>query len=85
MSPRSRILHLLLSVYLTIQVTISYAGKAIPKSPYSVKVEGAAGDPEKVTAEGPGLQATGVQHSKKTFFEVFTEGMCTESHCHCFS
>ena len=51
-----------------------FAGKAIPKSPYSVKVEGAAGDPEKVTAEGPGLQATGVQHSKKTYFEIFTEG-----------
>ncbi|XP_067932451.1 filamin-A-like isoform X2 [Watersipora subatra] len=55
-------------------VSISFAGKEIPKSPYKVTVEGAAGDPEKVTAEGPGLQAGGVQAGKKTYFEVFTEG-----------
>ena len=38
-------------------------------------MEGAAGDPEKVTAAGPGLEASGVQAGKKTYFEVFTEGM----------
>lgn len=60
--------------FVFLQVKISFAGREIPKSPYTVKVEGAAGDAEKVTAEGPGLQATGVQHSKKTSFEIFTEG-----------
>jgi len=62
-----------------LQVTITFAGKEIPKSPYLVLVEGAAGDPEKVTAEGPGLESTGVQAGKKTYFEVFTEGRIDDS------
>lgn len=56
-------------------MTITFAGKEIPKSPYTVTVEGSAGDAEKVSAEGPGLQASGVQSGKITHFEVFTEGM----------
>ncbi|CAG5133090.1 unnamed protein product, partial [Candidula unifasciata] len=55
------------------RVIIKFAGKEIPKSPFSVKVEGAAGDPAKVTAAGPGLEKTGVIVGKKTYFEVYTQ------------
>lgn len=54
---------------------IQFAGQEIPKSPFKVLVEGAPGDPTKVTAAGPGLEPYGVQAGKKTFFEVYTEGM----------
>lgn len=63
-------------MWLLLQVTITFAGKEIPKSPFKVDVEGSAGDASKVTASGPGLEASGVQQGKKTYFEVFTEGMC---------
>lgn len=53
---------------------IQFAGQEIPKSPFKVNVEGAPGDPSKVTAAGPGLQPHGLQAGKKTFFEVYTEG-----------
>lgn len=39
-----------------------------------MNVEGSAGDAEKVTAAGPGLESSGVQCGKKTYFEVFTAG-----------
>ncbi|BFZ10498.1 hypothetical protein BsWGS_13537 [Bradybaena similaris] len=55
------------------RVIIKFSTKEIPKSPFSVKVEGAAGDPTKVTAAGPGLEKTGVIASKKTYFEVYTQ------------
>ena len=37
-------------------------------------VEGAAGDASKCSAAGPGIERTGVQVNKKTYFEVFTKG-----------
>ncbi|BFZ08117.1 hypothetical protein BsWGS_11156 [Bradybaena similaris] len=57
----------------TYRVIIKFGGKEIPKSPFTVKVEGAAGDPAKVTAAGPGLEKTGVIVLKKTYFEVYTQ------------
>ncbi|RUS81267.1 hypothetical protein EGW08_010971 [Elysia chlorotica] len=54
------------------RIVVKFSGKDIPKSPFNVKVEGAAGDPTKVTAAGPGLEKTGVIVGKKTYFEVFT-------------
>ncbi|GFN93495.1 filamin-a-like [Plakobranchus ocellatus] len=57
----------------TYRVVVKFSAKDIPKSPFSVKVEGAAGDPSKVTAAGPGLEKTGVIAGKKTYFEVFTQ------------
>ena len=56
------------------QVIIKFGEKEIAKSPYTVKVEGAAGDPTKVTAKGPGIEKTGVTVKTKTYFEVFTKG-----------
>ncbi|XP_061187564.1 filamin-A-like isoform X11 [Saccostrea echinata] len=55
------------------KVIIKFGEKEINKSPFSVKVEGAAGDPTKVTASGPGLEKTGVIATKRTYFEVFTK------------
>ena len=37
-------------------------------------VEGYAGDPNKVTASGPGLEPVGVVVSKPTYFDIFTHG-----------
>lgn len=51
---------------------VKFSNKEIPKSPYTVQVEGAAGDPTKVTAAGPGIEKTGVIAGKKTYFEVYT-------------
>lgn len=55
------------------KVTVRFAGKEIPKSPYGVLVEGHAGDPKKVTASGPGLEPTGVMVGRPTYFDVFTK------------
>nr|AKS48135.1 filamin-like protein-1 [Mytilus coruscus] len=55
------------------KVIIKFGGKEVNKSPFKVKVEGAAGDASKVTASGPGIEKTGVVASKRTYFEVFTK------------
>jgi filamin len=56
------------------KVSVKYGGQEIPKSPYTVAVEGHAGDPTKVTASGPGLQPEGVVVSRPTYFDIFTKG-----------
>lgn len=55
-------------------VSVYFAGKEIPKSPYTVMVEGIAGDASKVTAFGPGLQPEGIVVNKTTYFDVVTKG-----------
>ncbi|XP_046814110.1 filamin-A isoform X2 [Vespa crabro] len=55
------------------KVKILFAGREIPKSPYTVSVEGHAGDPSKVTASGPGLQRDGVVVNRPTYFDIFTK------------
>ncbi|XP_052093723.1 filamin-C-like isoform X17 [Mytilus californianus] len=55
------------------KVIIKFGAKEVNKSPFKVKVEGAAGDASKVTASGPGIEKTGVVASKRTYFEVFTK------------
>ncbi|XP_043237014.1 filamin-A-like isoform X4 [Amphibalanus amphitrite] len=54
------------------RVIVKFIGNEIPKSPFSVQVEGYAGDPNKVTASGPGLEPVGVVVSKPTYFDIFT-------------
>ncbi|PAA77557.1 hypothetical protein BOX15_Mlig032423g3 [Macrostomum lignano] len=56
------------------RVIIKFANQEIPRSPYKVIVEGAAGDPSRVTASGPGIEPTGNQVAKRTFFNIFTAG-----------
>ncbi|KAF8782497.1 filamin-A-like isoform X2 [Argiope bruennichi] len=55
------------------KVKVMFAGKEVPKSPFSVMVEGRAGDPKKVTASGPGLEPVGVMAGKPTYFDIFTK------------
>lgn len=56
------------------KVTVLYAGREIPKSPYVVSVEGHAGDASKVTASGPGIEPEGVVVGRPTYFDIFTKG-----------
>lgn len=65
------------------KVSVSFAGREIPKSPYSVMVEGHAGDASKVTASGPGLEPEGVVVGRPTYFDIFTKGKIHKStHAH---
>lgn len=56
------------------RVLIKFAGREIPKSPYTVTVEGRVGDASKCSASGPGLEKSGNMVGKTTYFEVFTKG-----------
>lgn len=56
------------------KVRVLFGGREIPKSPYTVMVEGHPGDPGKVTASGPGLQPDGVVVNRPTYFDIFTKG-----------
>lgn len=56
------------------KITVKFANREVPKSPYSVLVEGHAGDPTKVTASGPGLQPDGVCINRPTYFDIITKG-----------
>ncbi|XP_067124657.1 LOW QUALITY PROTEIN: filamin-A-like [Centruroides vittatus] len=55
------------------KVKVYFANKEVPKSPFSVTVEGHAGDPKKVTASGPGLEPTGVMIGRPTYFDIFSK------------
>ncbi|XP_054832955.1 filamin-B isoform X2 [Eublepharis macularius] len=56
------------------KVTVLFAGQHISKSPFEVNVDKAQGDASKVTAKGPGLEATGNIANKPTYFEIYTAG-----------
>lgn len=56
------------------KVSVKYSGREVPKSPFNVLVEGHLGDPNKVTAYGPGLQPDGVCVNKSTYFDISTKG-----------
>ncbi|CAH8554205.1 unnamed protein product [Schistosoma curassoni] len=54
------------------RVIIKFATKEILNSPFKVMVEGAQGDGSKATASGPGIEPTGNQVGRRTFFNIFT-------------
>jgi len=55
------------------KINVCFAGRDIPKSPYLVNVEGWAGDPSKVTVEGPGIDGSKmIPVNKTTSFRVHT-------------
>uniref|UniRef100_A0A3B4ZYR4 Filamin-C-like n=1 Tax=Stegastes partitus TaxID=144197 RepID=A0A3B4ZYR4_9TELE len=56
------------------KVKVLFAGQDIDKSPYTVNVTKAMGDPSKVQARGPGLEATGNVANKPTYFDIYTAG-----------
>uniref|UniRef100_A0A336M1N6 CSON010354 protein n=2 Tax=Culicoides sonorensis TaxID=179676 RepID=A0A336M1N6_CULSO len=55
------------------KVVVKYSDKDIPKSPYTVNVEGHAGEASKVVANGPGLQPEGVCVNRPTYFDITTK------------
>uniref|UniRef100_A0A8K9WSS4 Calponin-homology (CH) domain-containing protein n=1 Tax=Oncorhynchus mykiss TaxID=8022 RepID=A0A8K9WSS4_ONCMY len=56
------------------KVKVLFAGQDVDKSPYTVNVAKAIGDPNKVQARGPGLDATGNMANKPTYFDIYTAG-----------
>lgn len=52
------------------KVTVKFSGRDVPKSPFTVNVEGVAGDASKVSASGPGLQPDGVSVKRPTYFDI---------------
>lgn len=56
------------------QVKVLFAGQDIDKSPYTVTVAKAMGDPSKVHARGPGLDPVGNVANKPTYFDIYTAG-----------
>uniref|UniRef100_A0A4W5PGZ9 Filamin C n=1 Tax=Hucho hucho TaxID=62062 RepID=A0A4W5PGZ9_9TELE len=56
------------------KVKVLFAGQDINKSPYTVNVAKAIGDPNRVQARGPGLEATGNMANKPTYFDIYTAG-----------
>ncbi len=56
----------------TIEVT--YAGLHIPDSPFKVRIASDRPNAKKCKADGPGIQETGVEISKETWFDVRTKG-----------
>lgn len=56
------------------QVKVLFAGQDIDKSPYTVNVAKAMGDPSKVHARGPGLDPVGNVANKPTYFDIYTAG-----------
>ncbi|XP_038628402.1 filamin-B isoform X2 [Tachyglossus aculeatus] len=56
------------------KVIVLFAGQHISKSPFEVNVDKAQGDASKVTAKGPGVEASGVIANKPTYFDIYTAG-----------
>ncbi|XP_064417245.1 filamin-C isoform X3 [Latimeria chalumnae] len=59
------------------KVTVLFAGQNLDKSPFDVHVSMALGDPNKVTARGPGLEPVGNVANKPTYFDIYTAGAGT--------
>jgi filamin len=55
------------------KVHVNFSGVPTPKSPYHVNVDASAGDPNKVTVFGPGIQPEGVFTNRPTYFEIHTK------------
>ena len=56
------------------RVVVLFADRPVPRSPFTVSVEGHVGDPSRVTASGPGLRPSGVVVGRPTYFDLFTKG-----------
>ncbi|XP_036374347.1 filamin-A-like isoform X7 [Megalops cyprinoides] len=56
------------------KLTVLFAGQDIDRSPFMVNVSKAMGDPNKVSARGPGLEPVGNVTHKPTYFDIYTAG-----------
>jgi filamin len=64
-------------------VVVKFAGRDIPKSPFTVQVEQLPADASKVTVSGPGVDATALLMAKRdTHFDVNTAGKLI-NYCQC--
>ncbi|XP_037316973.2 filamin-C isoform X1 [Pungitius pungitius] len=59
------------------KVKVLFAGQNIERSPFTVSVSKAMGDPSRVQARGPGLQQAGNVANKPTYFDIYTAGAGT--------
>lgn len=55
-------------------IFVTFLGKDIPNSPFSVHVAESAGDISKVKSFGPGLAFEGNLCGKSTYFEITSNG-----------
>ena len=55
-------------------VEVTFSGLHIPQSPFKVRVGADRADASKCRVEGPGVQPTGVEIKKQTWFDVITKG-----------
>eukprot|EP00117_Sycon_ciliatum_P023870 scpid7460/ scgid0352/ Filamin-C; ABP-280-like protein; ABP-L; Actin-binding-like protein; Filamin-2; Gamma-filamin len=53
-----------------VEVPVLFAGRSVPGAPLIVPVA----DPSKCTAQGPGLEPTGLKAHRQTFFDINTAG-----------
>ncbi|XP_028810278.1 filamin-C isoform X7 [Denticeps clupeoides] len=62
------------------KVKVLFAGQDIDRSPFTVNVSRALGDPNKVQARGPGLESMGNVANKPTYFDIYTAA-CNPNAC----
>lgn len=55
------------------KVNVKFNNRDIPKSPYTVNVEGQSGDADKVTVSGPGIEPDGNIVGRPTYFDISTK------------
>ena len=55
-------------------VEVTYSGLHIPDSPFKVRIGSDRPNAKKCCAEGPGIEPTGVEINKETWFDVHTKG-----------
>lgn len=60
------------------KIFVTFLGKDIPNSPFSIDVAEKAGDASKVKASGPGLRSDDNHCGKSTYFDIITEGQHTQ-------
>lgn len=56
------------------KIFVTFLGKDIPNSPFSIDVAEKAGDASRVKASGPGLRSDGILCGKSTYFDISTDG-----------
>lgn len=66
------------------KVFVTFLGKDIPNSPFTVHVAENVGDISKIQLLGPGLQPEGNFCGKSTYFEIIAEGIHTIHYLSCF-
>ncbi|KAI1882170.1 hypothetical protein AGOR_G00247920 [Albula goreensis] len=72
--PKVEGLHKVITLKNVCNGKVLFAGQDIDKSPFMVNISKAMGDPNKVSARGPGLEPVGNVANKPTYFDIYTAG-----------